>query len=410
MSFELFVALRYLRARRRQAVISIVTLISIVGVAAGVMALNIALGLNAGFKKEFQVRILDATSHINLFHSSHVAISDYPALLERVRKIPGVTSVSATVYGQVLLESGQRLHSSILKGIDTGSPDALSQLRSKVIEGEVKTFDNPYTVSPLVLGKDLADSLNVAVGERVRAITSQGELSPLGRRMPRVMYFYVVAIFESGLWEVDANWALVPLQVSQRFFGLEPHQAQALGFRIRDIYAAPEIASTIREATGPEYATNTWIDLNRPLFSALKLERLAMLIAIGLIVLVASLNIVSNLTLMVMEKSRDIAILGAMGGTSRTVTRIFMWQGVIIGTVGTALGDLLGIVAVWYFDTYRVFELEAQVYAIPYVPFQLQWGDLALISGLAVAISFLATLYPARAASRLDPVEALRHE
>ena len=410
MKFELFVALRYLRARRRQAVVSIVTLISVVGVAAGVMALNIALGLNAGFQKEFQVRILDATSHVNLFHVGGAPISDYPSLVDRLRVVPGVTAVSATVYGQALLQSELRLHPAILKGIDTrGGLYALSQLRGKVIEGDVEAFRNPGIVSPLIVGKDLAQSLGVLVGERIRGITTQGELSPLGR-MPRSQHFQVVAIFQSGLWEVDANWALIPMQAAQRFFSLGPEQAQALEFRIGDIYAAPETAAAIQETSGTEYATNTWIDLNRPLFSALKLERLAMLIAIGLIVLVASLNIVSTLTLMVMERSRDIAIIGAMGGTSRTVTRIFVLQGLIIGTIGTALGDLLGVTAVWYFDTYRIFQLEAQVYAIPYVPFQLQLEDLALISGLAVLISFLATLYPARAASRLDPVEALRHE
>ena len=410
MRFELFVAFRYLRAHRKQAVVSVVTLVSVLGVMAGVLALNIALALNTGLQREFQSRILGATSHVNLLRIETKAIPDFRQLLSQFDSIPEVTRVTPTVYGQALLSSDLREHPAVLKGVEAGqSEDSLAGLTPKLIEGSLERFHQQAPLPAIVLGKDLAQTLGVSVGERIRAVGSTGELTPFGRALRR-RAFEVVAIFESGLWQYDANWGLVPLAAAQSFFSLGPSEISAVEFRINDIYAAGEIAERIREAAGDGFVTNTWIELNRPLFSALELEKLALFIAISLIVLVASLNIVSTLTLMVMEKGRDIAIITAMGGTSRTVMVIFILQGLIIGVAGTLLGGLLACLAVWYFDTYQVFRLEPEVYSIPYVPFELGIPDVVLVSCVAVLISFLATLYPARAAARLDPVKALRYE
>ena len=408
MRFELFVALRYLRARRKQAVISVISVISVVGVAAGVMALTIALALNNGLQREFQARILGATSHLNLLPARGRAIAEYPAIAGILEEMPRIRSVVPTVYGQAMLQVGARQEGAVLKGVG-GDPGRSSSLSVSIVEGTAAGFHDGGRPFPIILGKDLAGSLGALVGEPVRAIHLRGELSPLGRNF-RVGSFRVVALFESGLWEYDSNWALVPLAAAQSFFGLAEDQASALEMRVEDIYDVEDQAGTVQDVLGDEFATTTWIELNRPLFAALELEKLALFVAIGLIVLVAALNIVSTLTLMVMDKNRDISIITAMGGTPRTVTAVFMLQGLIIGLAGTGLGGILGAVTAWYLDTYRVIGLEPRVYSIPYVPFQLDPVDLAAVSLLAVLISFGATLYPARAASRLDPVEGLRHE
>lgn len=409
MKLELFVALRYLKARRKQAVVSVVTAISILGVMAGVAALIIALSLNAGFQSEYEEKILSVTSHVNVMGPGGRAVDDYEGMAARLSGVSSVTGVNPVVYGQALLQSNGREEPAILKGI-VSDPEVLENAVPTLLEGSLGNFKMlEDQFPPLILGKELADALVVSEGEIVRAIGLEGALSPLGR-MPRLQTFRVAAIFESGLWEYDSKWALIPLGPAQKFSGLNHSQASNIELLITDIYAAADVAARIKDEFGPMVSTSTWIELNKPLFSALKLEKLAMFLAISLIVFVASLNIVSTLILMVMEKGRDIAVMSAMGGDRKFTTRLFMLQGLIIGITGTILGDILGIAAAWYLNAYRVIKLEPQVYSIPFVPFHLSWIDVAVVSVVAVLISLVATVYPSWAAARLNPVEALRYE
>lgn len=412
MKLELFVAFRYLRARRKQAVVSVVTAISVLGVMAGVAALIVALSLNAGFQAEYETKILSVTSHVNVMGTGGRPVDDYRGLVARISAIPDlddIDEISPAVYGQALLQSNGREEPAVIKGI-IPEPEVLARSVPELVEGSLEDFrSDGDRFPPVMLGRELADNLVVSAGENIRAIGLEGALSPIGR-MPRIQTFRVAAIFESGLWEYDATWALTPLTPAQKFSGLDERQASNIELLIADIYNASDVAARIEDELGTMVSTSTWIELNRPLFSALKLEKLAMFLAISLIVFVASLNIVSTLILMVMEKGRDIAVMSAMGGDRRLTTRIFMLQGLIIGITGTILGDILGVAVAWYLNTFQVIKLDPQVYSIPYVPFHLSFLDVAAVSIVAILISLVATVYPSWAAARLNPVEALRYE
>ena len=412
MPFEFFVAIRYLLARRKQVVISVVSLISMAGVAAGVMALIVALSMNSGFQKEFQERILSATTHITLLQIQSRAIQEYDALADQLGAIENVAAVSPAVYSQALLQSDLgRTQGVYLRGIDPGRPQFVGGLLDQITEGDAASFGQRAAVPAMIVGEDLAEALGLLVGDQVQALGMKGELAPfpIGRSL-RMKTFKIVAIFKSGLWEFDANWALIPLGVAQVFEGMSDQEVSALEFRLHDIYQADLTAQEVRSLAGKTFTTRTWMELNRPLFSALELEKRALFIAIGLIVMVASLNIIITLTMMVMEKTGDIAIIAAMGGLPSTIRRIFMFQGVVIGVVGTCIGAALGCALVWYLETYQVIALDKTVYSISHVPFELRRTDVAVISVMAVLISSLATIFPARAASRLNPVEGLRHD
>jgi len=412
MPFELFVAIRYLLARRKQVVISIVSLISMVGVAAGVTALIVALALNSGFQKEFQERILSATTHITLLQIQGRAILGYNALADQMAAIGNVAAVAPTIYSQALLQSDLGRSQGVnMRGIDPTRPQFMGGLLDQITEGNAASFGQGTSVPEMIVGEDLAEALGLLVGDQVRALGMTGELAPFPiGRFPRYKKFKIAAIFKSGLWEFDANWALIPLRDAQVFEGMSDQEVSALEFRLHDIYQADGTAQKLRAQAGKTFTTRTWMELNRPLFSALQLEKLALFIAIGLIVLVASLNIIITLTMMVMEKTGDIAVIAAMGGLPSTILRIFLFQGVIIGVVGTCIGAILGCGLVWYLDAYQVIALDKTVYSISYVPFELRRADVVVIMVMAVLVSSLATVVPARAASRLNPVDGLRYD
>lgn len=420
MRFEAFIALRYLRAKRKQTLVSVISGISVLGIAAGVMALVIALAFSTGFKEDVQAKILGTTSAINLLRIDRTPIPDYEALMPQMRHVPHVTGIAPAIFNQVFVASSSQNQGAALKGIRpeweaqvsdffthiiAGDPHALDKraLRKEATEGETPPLDS------IIIGKEMARALSVHVGDSLKVLYPMGRLTPLGMTASQ-MTFRVAAIFETGLWDIDANWAYAHMDAARRLFSHPPDSALALQFKIDDLENAEAIADEIRARAGPGFVTTTWIELNKPLFSALKLERLILFVTIGLIVFVASLNIVTTLIMMVLEKQSDIAILTAMGATSKTIQRVFMLQGLVIGLIGTILGNIFGIGISWILDTYKLIRLEAEVYSIPYVPFHIRGWDAALISATALLISYLATIYPARNAAKVDPVEALRYE
>lgn len=407
MPIELFIALRYLLARRRQAFISLISLISTVGVAVGVAALIIALALMTGLQGELRDRILGSTAHIYVWHTGGIA--DYHADVRRLEQVPGVVGAGPAILGLALISSPADQAFISLKGIDPALERNVTDLTRSMVTGDVNalTATSPDQLPGIVLGRDLASKLKVRVGDRVVLLTPQGTLSPMGI-LPRTRSARVAGIFALGLFEFDSQWGFVSLDFAKRLMGKDA--PDLIQLKVADAYQAPAIAQQIDRLFGSEYRTQDWADLNAQLFSALWLEKMGLSIAIGLIITVAALNIVASLILLVMEKSRDIAILKTMGLSSGRVMRIFMLQGLVIGLVGTAIGGGGGLAICWVLDTYKLIHIPQDVYQVSYVPFTVLPFDFAVVMVSAVVICFLATLYPSRQASRLDPVQALRFE
>ncbi len=437
MRFEFFVALRYLKAKRRQAVISVITVISVLGVMVGVCALVIALAINNGFREELETRLLGATANINLLRPSNDGIRKYDELADRLGRLPHVRAAAPALYEEVLASSHARAQGMMLKGIDPKREVHVADLLSHITEGSIEglspkrpvtapggapseatsnavepkmagTIALPQDTDPIIIGKELAKALGVFVGDTILVTSPQGIVTPFGV-VPKFHRFRVVGIFDSGFYDFDATWAFTNLDAAQRLFDLR-NVASVIEFRIDDIYQAPSVAENIRQAAGPGYETSTWMEQNRSLFSALRLERLVTILTIGLIVLVAALNIFITLAMMVMEKNRDIAVLRSMGARERQVWAVFTLHGLLIGAVGTTLGLALGYTASWICDHYRLVHLQADVYALAFVPFHARPVDGVWIAVAALSISLLATIYPARAAAKLNPVEILRYE
>jgi lipoprotein releasing system LolC/E family transmembrane protein len=514
MKFELFVATRYLRAKRRQAVIGVITGISIAGVAAGVASLIVALAINNGFRQDLQRRLLGSTSHVNLLRIESDGIKNWRALMDQLSKQAHVIAAAPDIYEQVMISRGPRARGAVLKGIilayeekvsdlletvKMGSADALEEPGSrrlsesthgnasnaKAEQGTVKWFNDVKdygfisrqtgedifvhssalqrngvrslkegeqvefnvvkgarglqaenvrrlddeasqaaedhspsdltavenrvaAMPPVILGKSMADELGATVGSVVQVTSPQGELTPFGM-VPKYTRFRVAGIFDSGFFDYDNSWGFIRLSDAQRLFGLGD-QVSVIEFKVDEIYKAAGIAQQIEHAAGPGFMTTNWMEQNKPLFRALRLERLVTFITIGLIVFVAALNILISLTMMVMEKTRDIAVLMSMGTRKAQVRRIFVTQGVLIGVVGTAIGLVLGYILSWLGGHYHVLSLAPEVYSIDYVPFAPRAIDGCLVALVAVVISLVATVYPSWSAARILPAEALRYE
>ena len=431
MQFELFVAARYLRAKRRQAVIGIITVISIIGVAAGVASLIIALAINNGFRQDLQDRLLGSTSHINLLRVEADGIRNWQPLLSQLEKQPHVVGGAPAIYEQVLISRGARAQGAVLKGIIPQEENKVSDLLNSVNVGSAAALSAPSaasteqtpsdpeepnplsarvtaSLSPIVLGKDMADQLGATVGSLVTVTSPQGELTPFGI-VPKYARFKVVGIFTSGFYDYDNTWAFIRLSDAQRLFDLSD-VVSVLEFKVDDIYQAAAIGRNLEAVAGKGFMSTNWMEQNRALFRALRLERVVTFITIGLIVFVAALNILISLIMMVMEKTRDIAVLVSMGAKKRQVRRIFMYQGLLIGVIGTVIGLVLGYSISWTAGHYHLLSLSAEVYSIDYVPFARRFLDVVLVSLVAIGISFVATLYPSWSAARVLPAEALRYE
>jgi lipoprotein-releasing system permease protein len=404
------VALRYLRARRKQTVISVITVISILGVAAGVAALIIALAINNGFQSTLQSSLLSATAHVTILERNPAyGIEGWERLMPRLRRLLHVISATPGLYGEVAIKGPVLGAGAVLKGVPLGNgapvPDMLRHLKA----GSLARFDNPQTGEfSIVLGSRLAEQAGVELNSPVTVISYQGELTPMGM-VPSLFHFRVAGIFESGLYDLDSKWAFTSLPAAQRVLDLND-VVNTIELRLDDIFSAPEVARQADKIIGPDLVANTWMDQNRSLLNALKLEKMVSVITVSLIELVAALNILVVLVMLVMEKHRDIGILMAMGTRRQQIQRIFVLQGLIIGGVGCTLGLCLGYAVTVLFNHYRWLRLDEQIYSISYVPFQNHWTDGIWVVGLALVTSLIATLHPSRNASRIAPAEALRYE
>ena len=453
MRFELFIATRYLRAKRRQAFIGIITGISILGVAAGVASLIVALAINNGFRQDLQERLIGSTSHVSLLRVADDGIKDWPPLLDRLSKQPHVVAAAPAIFEQVLISRGPRARGAVLKGIIPADERKIGDLLSTVKEGSAapleeaetnqvgtvakpalsglagavrpKRASSPATAEespdslagvqarvaampPIILGKDMADNLGATVGSVVLVTSPQGELTPFGM-VPKYSRFRVVGIFDSGFYDYDSSWAFTRLSDAQRLFGLGD-LISVIEFKVDDIYKADQVSYELEEAAGKGFMATNWMEQNKALFHALRLERLVTFITIGLIVFVAALNILISLIMMVMEKTKDIAVLMSMGTRKAQVRNIFIAQGVLIGFIGTAIGLLFGYAISYAGGHYHIISLSPEVYSIDYVPFAPRLMDGLLVALVAIGVSFIATLYPSWSAGRTLPAEALRYE
>jgi lipoprotein-releasing system permease protein len=410
-SFELFVARRYLKARRKDAVISVITAISILGVAAGVMALVVALAINNGFRDTLQRNLLGAMAHINVQEKEpRNGIENWEALAAKIRQVPHVTAAGPALYTPIFLTGPVMSQGGILKGVDIGAEIQISDTLRHLKAGSVDRLRAAPDrgVPGIILGARLAEDIGMLLNSMVIVTSPQAELTPFGPR-PSIRRFRVVGVFESGFYDIDDRWAYTSLAAAQQALSLEDVVNQ-IEVKLDDLNRAPEVARMIEKIAGPKYATTTWMERNRQLLNALKMEKAVTVVTIGLIELVAALNILITLVMMVMEKYRDIAVLMSMGARRAQIRRIFMLQGILIGVVGTAIGLVAGYGLCYFADRYRWIRLDEQVYALSFVPFEPRWVDGVWVAAAAILVSFLATIYPARNATRIAPAEVLRYE
>lgn len=418
MSFKLFIALRYLLAKRQQAAVSAITAIAVAGIAVGVAALLIAQSMIHGFRSDVQEKILAGTDHLNLLKEDNSGIEAYKELTEHIRRVPGVVEASATIYAPVLLSVSGRQEQAVLKGLENGVDD-----RTSIIEGtpnfyppeETPITDIPETESELgvegiIIGQQLAKALGIKLQDQVTAISAVSRLTPAGLQpRPRYTQFRVVGIFASGWYQYDSKWAYIRLAAAQRLTGSDD-TAGVIRLKVANIDQVKELSEQILAIAGKGFITTDWQELNRPLFAALQLQHRVIITFFALLIIIAALNIITTLTMMVIEKRRDIAILRAQGAIPSAIRHIFLLQGLIIGIVGAGLGLALGALAGWFANHYRLISIPAEIYSISHITLKLRAFDCGWVTALAIVICLLATIYPASSAAKLAPAEILRHD
>ncbi|MGH9682609.1 MAG: ABC transporter permease [Candidatus Acidiferrales bacterium] len=408
MTFEWLVALRYLRAPNRPAVLRIVTLLAVIGVTAGVTTLVIALSMNTGFRQAIRDRLLSVTAHVNLKPTSPEGIRDYRELMARLESTPGVRSIEPAVYDTVLLSAGNHARGIVLKGVDPELERKASEALRHIVAGSGNFATDADGIPALIVGRIMANDLQISAGDYITLTSPQGSLTPFGM-LPRSRRFRVAGIFDSGFYDYDANWGFVTLASAQGLAGIGD-VVSLLEVRVQHLDDAPAIAADLLRRAGKGYTTTTWMEENRALFRALSLEKLVTALFIGLITFVAALNILVVLTMTVTDRARDISVLMAMGARRRQVRHIFILQGLAVSVAGTAAGLAIGYSFAWVANRWRLIPLNPEVYAIPYVPFHANAYDAIWIAAAAIAVSVAATIFPARAAARVLPVEILRFE
>jgi lipoprotein-releasing system permease protein len=408
MTFEWLVALRYLRSPNRPAVLRLVTLLAVIGVAAGVTTLVIALSMNTGFRQAIRDRLLSVTAHVNLKPEGPDGIHDYRTLMAQLSGAPGVRSIEPAIYNTVLLSCGGRARGVVLKGVDPDLERKASGALRNIVAGADNFAPDADGIQALLVGRILAEELKISAGDYVSLTSPQGNLTPFGM-LPRSRRFRVTGIYDSGFYDYDANWAFVTLESAQGLAGVGD-VVSLLEVRVAKLDDASAVADDLVRRAGPGFTATTWMDENRALFRALSLEKLVTALFIGLITFVAGLNILVVLTMTVTERARDIAVLMALGTRRRQIRRIFVLQGLVVSIAGTAAGLAAGYGFSWIADRWRLIPLNPEIYAIPYVPFHGNGFDAIWIAAAALAISVAATIVPARSAARILPVEILRFE
>jgi lipoprotein-releasing system permease protein len=418
MRYELFIGLRYLRARRREAFISLITLISTLGLVIGVMTLNIVLAVFTGFEEDLRDRILGFNPHVMVLSFSG-EILNAPGVIERIEQMPDVVAAAPFVYGQAMLSATDKVTGAVIRGVPASAEKVLELQRYLVAgrAGDLRGLrpvavgsgpESAVELPAVILGKELAHQLGVGVGDAVSVISPVSTPGALGM-VPRLTRFAVVGLFDSGMAEYDASLAYMDMASAQHFFGLGEN-VTGIEVRVRDLFAARDVGVRIGATLGFPFVVRDWMEINRNLFAALRVGKAVYFIVVLLIVLVAAFNVVSTLIMVVIEKRKDIGVLKSMGATRLSVGRIFVYKGMIIGLVGTVLGNLGALAACLLLQRYRFIELPREVYAIDTLQVRIYPEHFLAVTAASLLICWFSTLYPARQAARLAPVDVIRYE